>query len=215
MSDNYLSTSFAFAVSETEALHLRHAAALLDALSARDDAETLAAWYGCPVSFTALFPATDETPWSGFLALFPDPDYPHLGAELEVAADRAHIYGDQFDPDVAANLLEAIVTESFPVICTWAATCSKLRLDEFTGGGFRIDATGVHHVSASQLLDTNRCEPRFVLAATGLPDGPLFWNTAGGFGELAGATTFGQAETEHFAAPEAATATRWLQLPAS
>ncbi|MBK9005262.1 MAG: hypothetical protein IPM67_15075 [Sphingomonadales bacterium] len=217
MADNYLQTSFAFTLNRTEAERLTTALALVALLDEGDETAVDAAWAETSPEFKSLFPASSDTPWSGLLDIFSDPDFPQFGATFDTAdtADNTvqiHIYGDQFDPDATATLLAAIVTESFPVVCTWAATCSKLRIDEFTGGGFRIDADGLHEISANELFDNSRFAPRFVLALSDAPAEPVFWNKASQFGPLGEATVFTDRDKDRFNHP-LDQPVRWLELP--
>ncbi|MBK8375857.1 MAG: hypothetical protein IPL18_13770 [Sphingomonadales bacterium] len=167
MADNFLQTSFAFDLTPSEGAHLATAVAIIGLIDDADETTALTAWNEASDEFKALFPSPEDEPLSGLLDLFSDPDFPQFGATIEIGNTtdgkcRVHIYGDQFDPDATASLLAAIVSTSFPIICTWAATCSKLRLEEFTGGGFRLDRTGLHSISARHLDDNTRLERRHV-----------------------------------------------------
>jgi hypothetical protein len=217
MSENYLQTSFAFDLTTSEAAHLATALAIIALLDDADQTPALTAWNDAPQDFKALFPSPDESPLTGLLELFSDPDYPQFGATFDIdpadeGTSRVHISGDQFDPDATANLLAAVVETSFPIICTWAATCSKPRLDEFTGGGFRLEKYALHYISASQLYDNSRFEPRYVLATHDRENGLQFWTSQSSFGALADAQSFTAAARTRFQPPPDAFGV-WLQLP--
>ena len=217
MADNFLQTSFAFDLTASEGAQLATAVAIIGLIDDDDETAALTAWNEASDEFKALFPSPEDEPLSGLLDLFSDPDFPQFGATIEIGNTtdgkcRVHIYGDQFDPDATASLLAAIVSTSFPIICTWAATCSKLRLDEFTGGGFRLDRTGLHFISASHLYDNARFEPRYILAAQENDNERKFWTGQNTFGELCEARTFTAAERAKFQPPQQPL-TLWLQLP--
>ncbi|MDF0543995.1 hypothetical protein PX699_16710 [Sphingobium sp. H39-3-25] len=97
-------------------------------------------------SLLAIFPPTEpEDPWSGFRSQFPDPDFPHLGADIRAdrhddAPDRytIYIYGmTHFQPEPIANLIQGCCQASLkeaPIGFEWTETCSRPRPGEFGGG---------------------------------------------------------------------------------
>jgi hypothetical protein len=62
------------------------------------------------------------------------------------------VYAEEYgNPDALASVLSAYLKKFDPkgrITFTWAATCAKLRLDEFTGGGVVILADEIHFMSA-------------------------------------------------------------------
>lgn len=119
-------------------------------------------------AFMNAFPASDGADvWSGFRALFDDPDCPDFGADFSAAgpdhealcsvtiADNA-----DFQPDSIAALIQRCCRETLskgPIGFEWAMTCSRLRLDGFGGGWCAIFAdrieTGSTTLALRQALD--------------------------------------------------------------
>lgn len=138
MADNYTMPSFAFACTPSEAELLKSAFEVAGQLhdDMCDETEL------DPV-LAALFPPIDDDPFSGLRSIFCDPDYPDLGADIDVGAqeDRTStvcIYGTiAFQPDPVAILIQRCCPISLaeaPVTFEWAEICSKPRIDEFGGG---------------------------------------------------------------------------------
>lgn len=219
MTNHVVQTCFAFAVTPEEERDILQAKKLADELYGTIDTDsTLRFWNQLPDEFRAKFPPVSEDPWSGFLAIFPDPSFPEFGVAFE-AVTRSDdtraimIYGDQFDPEATANLLACLVTSSLPITATWSASASKHRLDEFNGGGFRIAATGIDYRTSQDIYRTDLFEPSYVLSTLDPDEGLLFWNSDNGFGDLANATTFTDAEAKAQPAVIAGSEPEWLELP--
>ncbi len=219
MSDYYVQTCFAFSVTPKEASHILAAARLAEVLSGNPDDDILAAqWHCLTPDFHASFPPTGAEPWSGFRSLFPDPEYPSFGVTFEhatppEATERVVVHGDQFDPDACAQLIAAIVTETLPVFATWSTSSSKYRLDEFSGGAFRIDKSGIHFISSHDIYSTRRFEPKLVLTTRTDEDGLLFWNNDAGFGPLAQASLYTQSEADALGTVITNDEPEWIALP--
>ncbi len=219
MSDHYVQTCFAFDVTANEARMLLQAAQAAEELSSNFDVPSLTRfWCQLPEDFRAIFPPTDEDPWSGFTAIFPDPEYPTFGAKFEIVNEeqtpqRMMVSGDQFDPDATAELIAVIVKDTLPVIATWSSSCSKLRLDDFHGGAFRVDSRGITFVSSHDIYDNRRFEPKLVLTTYNEEPGPLFWNKDTGFGPLKDATFYTQSEADALGTVIANDEPEWLELP--
>lgn len=140
MADYFLSASFEFHCSNAEMALLEEAFALSADLN--DDIEPAA----LSSEFLAAFPPLpQEDPYSGFLALFDDANFPNLGADLtggnsleEPAISTAHISGStDFQPGPIAGIIQRCCQASLahgPITFEWAETCSRLRIGGFGGG---------------------------------------------------------------------------------
>lgn len=139
MADTHIQASFGFTCSNREMALLEEAFLAAGDLSADLDPD--------PPSpeFLAVFPPTDDDVWSGFRALFTDPDCPGLGAEIAGGNTLEHpgrsdacIFGTtDFDPNAVAALIQRCCRESLelaPVGFEYVWTCSKPRPGEFGGG---------------------------------------------------------------------------------
>ncbi|MBK8631945.1 MAG: hypothetical protein IPN84_17750 [Sphingomonadales bacterium] len=179
MSDHYVQTCFAFDVTANEAGLLLQAAQAADELSSNIDVPSLTRfWSQLPEDFRALFPPTDDDPWSGFTAIFPDPEYPTFGAKFELVdnektAQRMMVYGDQFDPDATATLIAVIVKETLrssqPGRARAASSVSTIFM-----AAFRIDRQGITFGQPARHLRQPALEPKMVLTTSNDESGPLF-----------------------------------------
>lgn len=129
--------------------------------------------------------------------------------------------GDQFGVEQVAHLLFACAKSALPLGFQYAYTCDRLRHDEFGGGAVVITQAGIRYHSTSDILragldDTPAEEGRsgFVLATRDPEHGLSFWNNETGFGRLAEATVFSEAEAAAFDKPIAHDEPEWLACPA-
>lgn len=169
MSNCYTNSCFAFTVTAAEAALLREAIALAEFLEDEPEAQAIADhWQDLSGGFRTLFAPIDDNPISGFLALFPDADYPTFGTSFsfdEHNDSTVQVFGkaEQFEPDAVAELLHRVITQSLPVRVTWSFDSDRHHPDAFGGGGFLIDAAGVHWVGTSMIHDKNHFATRYVL----------------------------------------------------
>ena len=110
---------------------------------------------------------------------------------------------------------------SLPRCFQYACACCRLRHVEFGGGAFVVTQAGIRYHSTSDILragldDTPAEEGRsgFVLATRDPEHGLSFWNNETGFGRLAEATVFSEAEAAAFDKPIAHDEPEWLACPA-
>lgn len=217
MSNCYTECCFSITVTPEEAALLQAALDFHYHLESEPE-DPDADWLNAPEELRLAFPAEDPTkPLSGFLSIFPDPDWPLLGATFtfEPTEDgnvTVTAHGEDFEPDPVASLLSKTITQSLPIAVTWATYSDRHSPDHATGGGFRIDHAGIHWRSASDVFRNDQFAPRLVLATLDPDGGLLFWSAETGFGDLHNATVYSEAEAETvtvIANDEPA----WLQLP--
>ena len=227
MANNYLQAAFAVTVTASEARLIAavlHAVEAIDSGMEGDEAAALTAELG--PEFAAAFPGDDANPLAGVMSIFPDPDFPCLDADVRIEdgpeADTriASFSGDQFGVEQVANLLFACAKSAFPIGFQYAFTCDRLRHDEFGGGAVVITDGGIHYHSTSDIIRAAidggaREEGRsgFVLATRDRDHGLSFWSNETGFGRLAEATVFSEAEAAEFDKPIAADEPEWLACP--
>ena len=220
MSNCYTNSCFAFTVTAAEAALLREAIALAEFLEDEPEAQAIADhWQDLSGGFRTLFAPIDDNPISGFLALFPDADYPTFGTSFsfdEHNDSTVQVFGkaEQFEPDAVAELLHRVITQSLPVRVTWSFDSDRHHPDAFGGGGFLIDAAGVHWVGTSMIHDKNHFATRYVLTIRDDEEGLLFWNDRHGFGPLEEARVYTDDEAKSADVVIAADQPEWLALPA-
>lgn len=109
MADYHTQGSFAFTCNHAEM------ALIEEAFQASCDLQDRNGQSAPSPEFIAAFPpVTPDAPWSGFLAIFPDPDFPNFGVEFEGGntLDRpevstVHLYSTtDFQPDALAHLIQ-------------------------------------------------------------------------------------------------------------
>ena len=157
MADNFIMASFAFACTANEAELLKSAFDLVaDLYDDMGDAAEL------EPALAASFPPIDQDPFSGLRSIFCDPDYPDLGADIDVGAQEdgtcaVFIYGTTaFQPDPVAILIQRCCPVSLaeaPIAFEWAETCSRPRIDEFGGGYCVIFADDIDIRGTRSLVD--------------------------------------------------------------
>ncbi|MBB6125421.1 hypothetical protein [Sphingobium subterraneum] len=220
MSNCYTHSCFVLHITAAECGLLREAIALAQYIEDQPDAEAINQhWLGLSEAFRTIFPPTGEEVISGFLAIFPDCDFPTFGTDFsfEQQADgivRVFATADQFEPDAVAALLHRIITHSLPVMVTWSYDSDRHQPDAFGGGGFRIDAAGIHWIETSKVHDTVHFAPKLVIAMRDPEDGLLFWNSRTGFGSLDIADVFTESQAQNTDLPIADDQPEWLALPA-
>ena len=229
MANSYVQAAFAVTMTLADAELIGKAEDALDILELHergcDDPALAAAFAALGDTFAAVFPPRDGRPFAGFLALFEDPDYPYLNADISIGeADENGLVtvffsGDQINVDNVAELIFRCAKSALPCGFQYAWTCDKLRIDEFGGAAVAITEQGVEYYSTSHILDRALSNARdeaassFVLATRDPAHGLSFWNTDDGFGSLACATVFSEAEAAVFDKPIASDELEWLTLP--
>lgn len=141
MADTFISASFTFRCTNAEM------ALLEEAFSASEDITCEFEPFDPSPEFAAIFPPTEGGDrWSGFLAIFDDPQFPALGADLsggnsleEPTVTTVLVSGaTDFQPWSVAQIIQRCCQASLtqgPIGFEWAVTCSRPRPGEF-GGGF-------------------------------------------------------------------------------
>lgn len=140
MANIYLQGCFTFACTNAEMALIEEAfQASYDLMDGRDPAAP------SPEILAAFPPTAKDEAWSGFRKLFPDPDYPTFGADLEGgnSIDQPDISYPilsstiDFQPVPIAALIQRCCPASLarkPVGFEWAESCSSPRIGEFGGG---------------------------------------------------------------------------------
>ena len=166
MSNCYTHSCFVLHITAAECGLLREAIALAQFIEDQPDAEAIIQhWLGLSEAFRTIFPPTGEEVISGFLAIFPDCDFPTFGTdfafeEQDDGTVRVFATADQFEPDAVAALLHRTITQSLPVAATWSYDSDRHQPDAFGGGGFMIDAAGIHWIETSKVHDTAPLRPQ-------------------------------------------------------
>lgn len=219
MSNCYTHCCFAITITPGEADLLREAIAFAELLEwePEDDA-IVEQWNGLSEAFRTLFVAIDDNPISGFLAIFPDCDYPTFGTRFSFDEEsdggvRVFAHAEQFEPDAVAELLRRTIHQSLPISVTWSFDSDRHQPDAFGGGGFLIDAAGVHWIGTSMVHDKKHFATKYVLTMRDDEEGLLFWNDTDGFGPLEEARVFTEDEAKSAATVIAVTQPEWLELP--
>ncbi|PTD15894.1 hypothetical protein CV103_21430 [Sphingomonas fennica] len=227
MANHFTKASFTLAVTAAEAEVVRR---VDDAIDALDDAslepeQRAARFAALGPAFAASFAPTDADPFSGFVGIFPDPDYPRLGFTLQVdsagADDRVGvwIHGDQVDIEAAAGLIQAAAKSALPFGFEYALDCDRMRPCEFGGGFVVIRADDIEFGGSARGLEKalsrrpDEAENGLVIATRDAEEGLLFWNSDTGFGALETATVFSDAEAANADLPIADDQPEWLALP--
>lgn len=158
MADSYVQGSFAFTCSNAEM------ALIEEAFQASCDLEADIELSAPSAEFLEAFPpVTRNDPWSGFLTIFPDPDFPNLGVEFEGrnSLERPEIstvmfYSiTDFQPDALAGLIQHCCQATLrlaPITFEWACSCSKPKIGEFGGGWCLIFPDRIDFGSTSEAI---------------------------------------------------------------
>lgn len=218
MSNCYTNTCFAIVVTAAEAALIRQSVDFCNAISDEDDETITSLWSQQTPELQAIYPATTDLPASGFLAIFDDPHFPYIDAEftyVENEDGRVTVTGQsgEFSPENVANILARCVTTSLPIGVTWANDSDKFIPGHFGGGGFHINAEGIHWISTHDVERPEAFQPRYVLAVKDENEGLLFWSEGEGFGNLAGATVLTEVQRAGLALPTTLNEPQWLPLP--
>ena len=230
MSNSYTKAAFTILMSREDAALLRSAEAAVDILETNgEDAALAAAYDTLDERFRTIFPPKGESRFETFLELFDDPHLPYLDARIEIednpdeALVKVNFSGDQFGIDQVAELLFRGCKSALPCGFAWSYDCDRLRVGEFGGGCVIITDAGIQSYSTQSLLEHafRRIEggphegvDGFVLTTTSAAHGLSFWSNTYGFGALATATVFSEAEAARFDKPIADDEPEWLALPA-
>lgn len=231
MADHFIKASFTITVTEAEAEVLRR---IEDAIAIVQDkhldtTEREAQFRTLGLAFAECFLPSDADIFAGFLAMFPDPDYPRLGFSLSIDAidppgdsglRKFWIHGDQIDIEAVANLIQTVARSALPFGFEYAIDCSRMRLGEFGGGFVAIRADDIEFGNSAQGLERaltrlpDDARHGLVIAIRDEEEGLLFWNTDTGFGSLETATVYSEAEALRCDLPIANDQPEWLAMPA-
>ncbi len=227
MANNYLQAAFAVVVTVSEAQLIAAVETAIEAIEqGLEGQERQDAFTALGAAFAAAFPATDEDPFAGLMAIFPDANFPYLDATIAIedgagaGTKIVSFSGDQFGVEQVANLLFACAKSALPLGFEFAYTCDRLRNDEFGGGAVVITDAGIRYRSTSDIVrealqaQADEGAKGFVLAIRDAQHGLSFWNNEGGFGRLANATVFSEREASNFDKPIADDEPEWLACPA-
>lgn len=158
MADSYVQGSFAFTCSHTEMALIEEAFQASYDLESGDEPPAPS-----PEFLAAFPPTTPDDCWSGFLAIFPDPDFPTFGVEFEGGNSPEQpeistvcIYSTtDFQPDPLAALIQHCCQETLrqaPIGFEWACSCSRARIGEFGGGWCAVFADRIEIETTSEAL---------------------------------------------------------------
>lgn len=226
MANSYTKAAFGLTVTPAEAALLREVIAAVELIG--DDTvelDALEAHYATlGPDFVAAFPRTELSPFDGLLDLFPDIAFPNLDFDVEFGDPRpdgrilVYLSGEQFGVETAANLIQRCARSALPFGFEWASDCDRLSPGEFGGGYVLVAADRIEYGSSSRMLDRALERTRdegadgFVLACRDNAHGLSFWTDGDGFGRLASARVFSEAEAAAFALPQGVEA-EWLAMP--
>ncbi|AZI37674.1 hypothetical protein NT2_06_02250 [Caenibius tardaugens NBRC 16725] len=158
MADSYTQGSFAFTCSHAEMALIEEA---FQASYDLGDGDTPAE----PTpEFLMAFPsvAPDDT-WSGFLAIFDDPDFPNFGVEFEGGntLDQPGVSivsfwsMTDFQPAALGQLIRHCCQDTLrqaPIGFEFAFSCSRARRDEFGGGWCAVFADRIEIETTREVL---------------------------------------------------------------
>jgi hypothetical protein len=230
MSNSYLKAAFALLMSREDAALLREAEKAVDLLDTNGTDDELAAAYDTlDERFRAVFPPKGDNRFESFLELFEDWNFPYLDARIAIEDAegednvRVTFTGDQFGVDQVAKLIFRACKSALPCGFAWSYGSDRLKVGDFGGGCVVITDVGIQwHTTqgilerAFKRLDAGAYEglDGFVLATRDSTHGLSFWSNDNGFGSLATATVFTEAEAADFDKPIANDEPEWLALPA-
>lgn len=158
MADSYVQGSFAFTCSHTEM------ALIEEAFQASYDLQDGTPEAGPTPEFLEAFPPTEpDDPWSGFLSIFPDADFPNFGVDFEGGntLDRPDVSTvvlsstTDFQPDALAALIQHCCQGTLrqaPIGFEWACSCSRARIGEFSGGWCAVFADRIEIETTGEAL---------------------------------------------------------------
>lgn len=158
MADSYVQGSFAFSCSHAEM------ALIEESFQASFDLESGGEPPAPSPEFLRAFPPTaPDAPWSGFLAIFSDPDFPTFGVDFEGgnSAERPEVstvcfYSTtDFQPDPLAALIQHCCQATLrqaPIGFEWACSSSRPRIGEFGGGWCAVFADRIEIETTGEAL---------------------------------------------------------------
>lgn len=230
MSNTYLKAAFALIMTREDATLLREAEKALHLLERRSNDDELAAAYGTlDERFQSVFPPKGDTGFDSFLEIFDDRDAAYLDADIDIEDDpsdanvKVVFSGAQFGIDPVAQLIFRACKSALPCGFSWSYDSDRLRVGEFGGGCVVITEAGIEWHNTQAILERafDRIEKGpfegidgFVLATRDREHGLSFWNHDHGFGTLATATVFTEAEAAQFDKPIADDEPEFMALPA-
>ena len=158
MADSYVQGSFSFSCTHAELALIEEAFEASYAFMAEDTPADPS-----PEFLAAFPPVRPEDPWSGFLAIFADPDFPDFGVEFEAKNPRdrpelstVFLYSTtDFQPDALAQLIRHCCQDTLrqaPIGFEWACSCSRPKVGEFGGGVCAIFADGMVFKTTGAML---------------------------------------------------------------
>ena len=230
MSNSYLKAAFALIMSREDAALVREAEKAVDLLGTHStDAELATAYDDLDERFRAIFPPKGDSRFETFLDLFDNRDAAYFDADIDIEDDPAKatvtviFSGDQFGIDAVAQLIFRACKSALPCGFSWSYDSDRLRVGDFGGGCVVITDAGIQWHNTQAILETafDRIEKGpfegvdgFVLATRHREHGLSFWNNEDGFGVLATATVFTEAQAAAFDKPIADNEPAFMALPA-
>jgi len=159
MADCYVQGSFAFTCSHAEMALIEEAFQASYDLGDGDIPTEPS-----PEFLEAFPPASSGDPWSGFLAIFPDPDFPNFGVDfeggntLDQPGVSTVIFSSMtdFQPDALAALIQRCCQATLrqaPIGFEWACSCSRARIGEFGGGACAVFPDRIVFHTTAQMLN--------------------------------------------------------------
>lgn len=158
MADTYVQGSFAFTCSHAEM------ALIEEAFQASHDLQDKRGLTAPTPEFLAAFPQiTPDDPWSGFLAIFPDPDFPNFGIDFEGGntLDQPDVSNvsfssmTDFQPAALGELIRHCCQTTLhqaPIGFEFAFSCSRPRRSEFGGGWCAVFADRIEIETTGEAL---------------------------------------------------------------
>lgn len=179
MADAYVQGSFSFSCTHAELALIEEAFEASYAFMAEDTPSDPS-----PEFEAAFPPVKPDDPWSGFLAIFPDPDFPDFGVEFEAENPRDRpelstvcLYSTtDFQPDALAQLIRHCCQDTLrqaPIGFEWACSCSRPKVGEFGGGVCAIFADGMVFKTTGAVLSDMLSRKSHAASAADGGDG---WN---------------------------------------
>lgn len=158
MADSYVQGSFAFTCNNLEM------ALIEEAFQASYDLQDGSDLTPPTPEFLAAFPpVTPDDCWSGFLAIFLDPDFPNFGVDFEggntldqpQVSTAAFSSPTDFQPAALGQLIQRCCQTTLhqaPIGFEWAFSCSRARQGEFGGGWCAVFADRIEIETTGEAL---------------------------------------------------------------
>ncbi|MGK2912455.1 hypothetical protein [Sphingobium sp. UBA5915] len=158
MANTYLETAFNVPLTADEAALLEECFETAAEISAgyasipQEELEAAKTFYASRSSlFRATFPtqAGNDDPFVTFLALWSDPDFPCLDADLTIDDDHggegllAYIHGHEVDVSALASLIQKVCKSALPFGFEWALVTDQDRPGGFGGGYYVVTETEI------------------------------------------------------------------------